>query len=150
MSKGPLSSKQQQQQKALHRMKVCCVIDDNENFIDPVFNVIETHCNDMNIEYDIRPFLSWRNHDDCNNITRLPAFHIYTDGFYQTTFYANDDVIELIESYFNKMKAKEEKCRATRQAWKKYFELPKRLFPITSSGSITETSLPMESNPMHQ
>lgn len=146
MSKSPLSS----QQKAFYHMKVCCVIDDNENFIDPVFNVIETHCNDMGIEYDIRAFLSWKNTDDCNNITRLPAFHIYTDGFYQTTFYANDDVIALIESYFEKMKAKEQKRLDARKAWKKYFDLPKRLFRITSSGSITETSLPMESNPMHQ
>ena len=144
MSNSPLSS----QQKPLHNMKVTCVIDKNEKFMDPVFKIVETHCNDMDIEYDIRGFQSWRNAEDRDNITKLPAFHIYTNGLYQTTFYINDDVISLIESYFQTMKDKEKKRRAAYQAWKKYFIIPKTLFR-PSTPQLTE-SQSTESNPMHE
>jgi hypothetical protein len=136
-------------------MKVICVIDTNEKFTDPVFKIVETHCNDMDIEYDIRGFQSWRIADDRDNITKLPAFHIYTNGLYQTTFYTNDDVISLIESYFQTMKDKEKKRREAYKAWKKYFIIPKTLFRLSTpqplqTESNTIESNTIESNPMHE
>lgn len=145
MPNSPISSKQ----KPLHPMKVTCVVESRyENFVDPVFNIVEEHCNDMGIEYDIRGFQSWRNTDDRDNITKLPAFHIYMGGLYETTFYSNDDVIEMIEAYFEKMKEKEKKRREAREAWKKYFIIPKTLFRL--SPPTTPQPIQMESNPMHE
>ena len=148
MSNSPISSKQ----KSLHPMKVTCIIDRKERFIDTTFNVVETHCNDIGIQYEIRGFQSSKYSDDRYNITKLPAFHIYTDGLYETTFYTNDDVIEMIDCYFEKMKEKEKKRREAHEAWKNYFQLPKKLFRIVSSNNITETlSLAqLKSNPMHK
>jgi hypothetical protein len=102
----------------------------------------------MAIEYDIRGFQSWKHTDDRNNITKLPAFHIYMGGLYETTFYSNDDVIEMIEGYFEKMKEKEKKRHEAREAWKKYFIIPKTLFRL--SPPTTPQPIQMESNPMHE
>jgi hypothetical protein len=137
MSKSPISSRQ----KAFHPMRITCVIDTNENFIDSVFNIVETHCDDMDIEYDIRFFESSKYSDDRKNISKLPAFHIYLFGLYETTFYAKDDVIEMIDIHFEKMNMKKQKVKARRDAWNKYFQLPKKVFHFVSSH-------PTESNPM--
>jgi hypothetical protein len=144
---APLSSRQ----KGLYPMKVCCVVAEDEDFRDSTFSFIEKHCLNLGIEYNIRVFNSSMYRKDRNNIMSLPAFHIYTFNHYEETFYPKEDIVHILDGYLDMTKEKQLKRKEKREAWNKYFELPKRIFRVISSGSLSsaEATPSPVANPMH-
>ena len=67
------------------------------------FQDIQELCNQNKIGFVGREYDSRNYEEDCEYITRLPAFHIY-DGKYNKwvgTFYEGQNPIEMIETYNN-------------------------------------------------
>ena len=81
---------------------VVCVVDDLGEKDDRLLKMRE-FCKINHVQFTMRVFDSIKYSEDCNNIHRLPAFHIKIKRNYQRTFYPNtrpyQHVLECIEIY---------------------------------------------------
>jgi len=102
----------------------------------------------------MRSFDSWRYSCDRTEITSLPAFHIYVNGIYRSTSFANDAPIESIETFIKECEEhKKEKLESKKESWVKNII---SFISRSNSRELTtpETASPVESiedltNPMH-
>lgn len=81
---------------------VICVVDDLAEKDDRLTKMRE-FCKTHRIQFTMRVFDSIKYSEDCNNIRRLPAFHVKIKRNYQRTFYPNtrpyQHVLECITIY---------------------------------------------------
>ena len=81
---------------------VICVVDDLGEK-DERLSKMREFCKGHRIQFKMRVFDSIKYSEDCNNINRLPAFHVKIKRNYQRTFYPNtrpyQHVLECIEIY---------------------------------------------------
>lgn len=71
---------------------------------DPIFKKIKELCSDLNIEFQVRQFDSFMYREDRDNITHLPALHIYEKGYREETFYPETRAVQIIMNSYNKFK----------------------------------------------
>jgi len=64
---------------------------------DTVFDSVTAFCVENTIAFRLEPFSSGVE-EDRENVTRLPAFHIYYKDQYETTFYPEDSVRKILMS----------------------------------------------------
>ena len=130
--------------KPSHPTRVCCVVDD-EDFDAAKVAFVQTHCEELGIQYSLREYDSRKYSDDKHNITRLPAFHIYYKISYIGTYYLADPLLEIIDMNIEKVKKKEEE----RVAWANYFKIPRRSLKIVAYNSTEVVTPTVQTNPMH-
>jgi len=85
-----LQIKQQEERKKKkeYPVKVCCVMDELSDVNKDILK-IKAHASNSGATFVTRVYDSRKYSDDCYQITRLPAFHIYINGSYDRTFYPN-------------------------------------------------------------
>lgn len=67
------------------------------------YEAVETFCKKYHIDYKVTE-LTPGIEEDCEYVTRLPAFHIYIDEEYEKTFFKEDSLSEILVSLFSKKK----------------------------------------------
>lgn len=105
---------------------VVCVVDDLADKDDRLTKMRE-FCKTNHIQFTMRVFDSIKYSEDCNNIRRLPAFHVKIKRNYIRTFYPNtrpyQHVLECIEIY----EKRKDSCLPKLYMWfNSYFRQPKR------------------------
>jgi hypothetical protein len=126
-----LSSKQS-------NIKISCIVQHPNDLCGENIESIQLHCLNRGFTVEMRIFDSYSYSDDREYIISLPAFHIYIGAKYENTVYPSDSPIEIIDSYIEKYRASEEKARRRREVWKKFFELPKRVFKLVRAPVQTQ------------
>ena len=82
---------------------------------------VQEYCTHEGIRFSIREFSPREFDEDCENIERLPAIHLYVDRSYQRTYYPNEDPVASTKAIIDKI-AEEERLHAVkRMAWKNRF-----------------------------
>jgi hypothetical protein len=104
---------------------VDCLSDKNKDIIK-----IRDYAHGENINFITREYNSSKYTDDRMVITRLPAFHIYVNSCYSTTFYLNTRPYQIIEETVAAYKDKLEKKRLRKsKTWLVYLRaLLKKVF----------------------
>ena len=105
---------QREKTRTYYPIKVCCVVWDlTDANGDKVIKMIKDHTHKSNAHFMTRVYDSTKYTDDCYQITRLPAFHVYIKGAYNRTFYTNtrplQHIDECIESYIQRVESKKMK-----------------------------------------
>jgi len=111
-------------------IKISCITQRLSDLRGENIESIRTHCLNRGFTVEVRIFDSHAYSDDREYIISLPAFHIYIDAKYENTVYPSDSPIEIIDSYIEKYHAAQEKGRRRREAWKRFFKFPTRVFKI--------------------
>lgn len=106
---------------------VYCVVDTYEDLKLPWVRIIKGYCLRNSIPFTSRLFDSMTHRHDRNYITALPAFHIYNTKLYETTFYANEESLDIIDDCVEKFHALKEKKPARISIWPK--TIIAKLFP---------------------
>ena len=142
--------------------QIICVTDGE--YISDKYNMIMESLYDISTEkgysIQIRQFDSWKYSCDKNEISSLPAFHIYVNGIYRTTTFANDAPLEKIESFIkNYEERKREKLETKKESWMKniisFISRSNSREILTPENTSSESSSPVDeaiedwSNPMH-
>lgn len=70
-------------------IKICCVLDNFDDYNDVMIRMIRDYCNEHRIQFITRLYSSYKYSDDRYFIRSLPAFHIYIKKSYSDTFYPN-------------------------------------------------------------
>ena len=82
---------------------------------------IKQFCEENKISFILRNYNSVEFQDDCDYISKLPAFHLYFQKKgYINTFHLSDDVIRQVEHDINNIKIEEEK-KKLRKDWYRSF-----------------------------
>ena len=76
---------------------------DNVKYEDYYLNMKDM-CNMKNISLLVREYNSKQYEEDCEQITKLPAFHLYRDEEWITTFYPNNNILKILEHIENQPK----------------------------------------------
>jgi hypothetical protein len=106
---------------------VCCVVGDLE---DEISDFVEAECMESGIPFTIRPFDSWTYIEDRENISSLPAFHIYKNKTrHKITICSDENIMEIVRDYIHK---KKEKAVKRRQKWQRFFGFRRRGTILTS------------------
>ncbi len=99
-----------------------CVLKDYEEARDKRIQTIKQHCFASNIMFETRIYDSYKYLKDRDEITSLPAFHIYVNSFHHRTFYPEtrplQHINEVIKEYLDKL----EKKRKQKESWRTWFE----------------------------
>ena len=102
---------------------VDCLSDKNKEIIK-----IRDYAHGENVNFITREYNSSKYSEDRMVITRLPAFHIYVNSCYRTTFYVNTRPYQIIEETVTEYKDAQEKKRL-RKSWLVYLRaLLKKVF----------------------
>jgi outer membrane protein assembly factor BamD (BamD/ComL family) len=82
---------------------------------------IQKFCNDRNIGFLIREFNSSLYSEDCENILRLPAIHLYHNERHIGTYYPIEDPISSIQREIKSIQDEQErkKLKANTKWWKR-------------------------------
>lgn len=91
------------------------------NFQDSMLLEIRTLCLEKNIEFRIREFDSNKYQEDCDEIERLPALHLYERGAYMRTFYPVGRPIQIIQDAHANLVAEDWNSKKKRKQWKEWF-----------------------------
>ena len=101
---------------------VCCVIGDSTQ--DEIVQYIQYQCREASIQFRIRHYDSWTYAEDRDNITSLPAFHIYKGrNRHKITFGAEEDPLDKIKDY---IRQKHEKNDRKVRWWRQWFGFIRR------------------------
>lgn len=106
---------------------VYCVVDTYDDLKLPWVRIIKSYCLNNSITFMSHRFDSITHRYDRNYITALPAFHIYNKKLYETTFYANEESLDIIDDCLEKFHVLKEKKSARISIWPK--TIIARLFP---------------------
>jgi hypothetical protein len=98
---------------------VKCVVEDLSEKIPDIIN-IRDYAHSQNVNFMTREYNSTKYSDDRMNITRLPAFHIYMNSNYRTTFYLNTRPYQIIQETVEKYDTQQEK-RRLRRSWTTFY-----------------------------
>ena len=106
---------------------VCCVVGDLE---DEISEYVGAECMEAGIPFTIRLFDSWTYVEDRQNISSLPAFHIYKNKTrHKITISSNENIMEVVTDYIHK---KKEKAAKRLQQWQRFFGFRRRGTILTS------------------
>jgi hypothetical protein len=135
MFNNPLNNKKGEFQYGL---RITLVIKDmfllsaNSNTeLDKYCEVLKTYCKIHNIVFTVREYSSKLYYEDCENICRLPACHIYKNKLWLATLYNKNDINEKIQYEIAEWKKQQEMIRIKRDAWKKQMNKIKSLFGVS-------------------
>lgn len=76
---------------------------------DPIFRKIRDFCGDLNIEFQPREYDSEIYRHDRDNVTRVPAIHLYEKDRHEKTFYPEIRPIQIIFQSYEKFHSGKEK-----------------------------------------
>ena len=130
--------------------RICCVVEAIHGEPDEMLEQVVKHCVGKSISCAIRGFDSWKYNHDRDNITMLPAIHIYRGSLYQSTIYLHDNPIDYIDICIQQNRFVEEKLRKRNEAWAKFTRLFSTASSITAHPTVKEQAppSPMLDNPM--
>lgn len=100
-------------------IKLVCVVEYNSQARSTLIQSIRSYADNSNIGYKTRIFNSVK-YDDCNLITKLPAFHIYINKLHYKTFYPDTDPLEIINETIDLYLKKQKEREQSRNAWKRF------------------------------
>jgi hypothetical protein len=94
-------------------IRVICIVDEYPDAGSALIQAIRTHVHNSGVIFQTRIYDSRRYSDDRDNITRLPAFHVYIQNSYNRTFYPNtrplQHVNESVEIYLKNQALKKKR-----------------------------------------
>lgn len=99
---------------------VTCVLRDIEEAKDDTIKKIKKHALDNNIMFETRIYDSYKYLKDRDEITSLPAFHIYIHSFHQVTFYPGTRPIQIINDTIKKYLSDVDKKKKRKQKWSEW------------------------------
>ena len=94
--------------------------------------VLKTYCTIHNIIFTVREYSSKQYYEDCENICRLPACHIYKNDIWLATLYNKIDINNKIQAEITSWKRQQEVIKLKKEAWKKRMNAIKSLFGVSS------------------
>ena len=101
-------------------IEVCCVVE-NHFEIDTDIETVNEYTSNLGLKFKLREYNTWKYTDDKNEITSLPAFHIYFGENYVDTFYPDNilnNIDKSVKMYENTMIERKLKI----EAWKKFLQ----------------------------
>jgi len=96
---------------------VKCIVDDLADYNNKTIHKIRDFAITENVLFETRIYNSYRYSEDRFEIRELPAFHIYTNGIYQRTFYMNTRPLQHIQECIAGYKDYVERKRQQRDFW---------------------------------
>jgi hypothetical protein len=119
---------------------LCCVLDELSDYNDPHIHAIRDYAISMKIIFKSREYDSRKYSDDCNEIRRLPAYHIYIKGNRYRTFYPNTRPYQHIQETLDEYNAvlERKKLRKTRltRFYAAFMSLFKRKTAMEKAGEV--------------
>jgi hypothetical protein len=88
-----------------HKVRIIAIFDWNKPVKDELFDAARMLCTEYKFGFNIRAFDATFN-EDREEVTQLPAFHIYYDFEYERTNYIGENLKESILEVIEKYKAK--------------------------------------------
>ena len=103
-------------------VRICCVVDElSEASRFTLLKEIKDYAHKSGAIYMTREYDSIKYSDDCNNISRLPALHIYIKGSYNRTFYPNTRPLQHIDEAVEICIKEENKKIERKKKWKNIY-----------------------------
>jgi hypothetical protein len=100
---------------------ICCILDEYQDYEDPVLHKIREHCINSDVLFTTRLYDSYKYTCDRDYIERLPALHIFVKQLYIKTYYPNTRPLQHIDETVEKYMRSLELKKARKNKWKKYF-----------------------------
>jgi hypothetical protein len=100
--------------------------------LDKYCEMLKTYCKIHNIAFTVREYSSKLYYEDCENICRLPASHVYKNNMWLATLYNKNDINEKIQSEIALWKKQQELIRLKKETWKRRMNTIKSLFSVSS------------------
>ena len=107
--------------KKTYPVRVCCVVDDLSDS-NPDILKIKAHAHSSGASFLTRIYDSRKYNDDCYQITRLPAFHIYINGLYNRTFYPNTRPLQHVDEAIAICIKRERRRQEKKERWTKLYD----------------------------
>lgn len=105
-----------------HPFVVTCVVPNVKDINNhPSYRIVKRFCEENQVPFSSRDY-DWRRYDeDCDNISEMPAFHIYSEHgkHYWDTFFPHQNPIQKIQDEIVHWKKEEEKKLAKKERWEK-------------------------------
>ena len=108
-------------QKQSTGLRVTLIVKDTDKLLPVNYNEVKNLCSHNGIIFTVREYNAQKFEEDCENIRKLPAFHIYRHNQYQATFYSEDDATVQIKNEYILWQKKQEAIRLKREAWNRRF-----------------------------
>jgi len=118
MFMNPVYTKRNQEQST--GLRVTFIVKDIDKLLPVNYNEVKNFCSNNGIIFTVREYNTRKYQEDCENILRLPAFHIYRHNECQATFYSDDATVQIKNEYILWQK-KQEAIRLKREAWNRRF-----------------------------
>jgi len=110
--------------------RITLVVKDAAILSEGAYKDLKLYCEIHKIIFTVREYSSIIYSEDCDNILRLPAFHIYKDKQWLTTVYNINDINQKIQSEIALYEKKQEQIRLKREAWRQRFSSVTSFFGI--------------------
>lgn len=107
--------------KHAHKFAVKGIYDWRKPIKEEVFDNMRIFCSENRIGFIIRAFNAEEIKEDRNEITQLPAYHIYIENEYLGTFFTSETCIEALKN----MVLTEEEFSCVKTMWWISWRLPK-------------------------
>jgi len=130
MFMNPISKKGRRDQPPGHR--ITFVVKDVAAAASITYNDLKLYCKIHNIVLTVREYCSKTYSEDCDNIIRLPAFHIYKNDEWLATVHNKNDIHDKVQSDINSWQREQEQLHLRREAWRQ------RLNSVTSFFGIKQ------------
>ena len=127
MFENPLHSSRPEK---LSGFRITLVLKDVDTLSGDAYKELKLYCEIHKIIFTVREYSSIIYSEDCDNIIRLPAFHIYKDDHCLTTVYHIKDINQKIQSEIALWEKKQEQIRLKREAWRQRFSSVTSFFGI--------------------
>lgn len=117
-----LEKEKREKEEFRYDLKVNFILKDTEFINDfAAFHLVKKFCSENNIVFSAREYNSYAYKEDRDYVEKLPAFHLFTrkNSDYISTFYANDNPIQKIQSEIVKIKEENEKKLRKKELWDK-------------------------------
>lgn len=89
-------------------IKVVFVVKELEDQHNEVLRTIKQFCQEQQLQVETRTYDSSKYRHDRDEISRLPAFHIYVNGLLEQTFYPNGRPVQIIQVQVERYKKKQQ------------------------------------------
>lgn len=105
-----------------HEFSVSCIVETSENIESTAtFRIVRQFCLQNKVPFSTREYDANRFEEDCDNIIRLPAYHIYAyrGTSYIKTVYPNQNVIQKIQNEIDAWHLREAEKKRRKEVWNK-------------------------------
>ena len=105
---------QKEIQRIHYKLEVVAVYKWNKGIKEELIDPIRTFCKNYRIEFFLREFYEGFEEDrEC--ITAVPAFHLFYEDEYEMTFYPENDIFTILNTFIQKLKQEK------RNTWGRFF-----------------------------